>query len=29
MSLKFYSNIEKLNADDVRVHQQSGDLSKN
>lgn len=25
MSLKFYSNVEKLNADDVRVHQQSGD----
>ena len=26
MSLKFYSNIEKLNADDVRVRQQSGDV---
>ena len=25
MSLKFYSNIEKLNADDVRVRQLSGD----
>ena len=25
MSLKLYSNVEKLNADDVRVHQLSGD----